>query len=468
MKRAKKSTFIIVALLILGLMYTAVFGVYKKFGDRYDPVLRGTEKIRFGMDIDGGTDVTFGPADEEVRAAMTPEQLDQVREVFEKRLIGRGITDCQLYSDYENRQIAVRFVWNNGEKDVDPSSAISEISSTSFVEFFRDNTEDTEKPADSQLILNSGSIESAKAMPITQSDGTTNWNIEIILDDKGTAALKDATHALLNVGTLSIWVDGQAIINPDKNLDFTIDEGRLYLPRSGADDAKLLANLINSGPVPFAFEPKIISTVSPAMGPGALQAIALAGIAAFFVISIYLIYFYKLTGFVALFLLFGQTAASIAAVSGYLGFFNFNSSTLTLSGIAGILVAAGLGIAANLNIAERIKDELAFGKTVESSVRSGLRENLRYIFDCGVPALIIAAVIMGVFSKNTFWADPLSSLLFWIPTSVINAAYTFGYTLFIGVVFHILMNAVVSRFLFNPIARYKSFQNPRLYGGKKA
>ena len=93
MKRTPKAAFFIVAVVILALCVTSIFGVYGKFGDRTDTIIRGISDIRWGVDIQGGVDVVFGPADD--NAKPTAEQVDAVKTIIEKRLVAQNITDYE-------------------------------------------------------------------------------------------------------------------------------------------------------------------------------------------------------------------------------------------------------------------------------------------------------------------------------------------------------------------------------------
>ena len=128
MKRTAKPIFFIVALVILALAYTSIFGVYTSFGDRRDTVIRGAQDIRFGIDIRGGVDVTFGPKDEKL--AVNDNQLNAVKAIIEERMVLQNITDYEIYADTSNKQVVVRFPWGADETNYDPTEAIGELGQT--------------------------------------------------------------------------------------------------------------------------------------------------------------------------------------------------------------------------------------------------------------------------------------------------------------------------------------------------
>ena len=136
-----------------------------------------------------------------------------------------------------------------------------------------------------------------------------------------------------------------------------------------AEEAKTLADNINGGALPFKLATIDYSSVDPTLGSDALTAMLIAGIIAFSLICVFMIAYYRLPGFVACICLLGQVAGTIAAVSGY--FAVFDSFTLTLPGIAGIILSVGMGVDANIITAERIREELRKGKTLDGAIKAG-------------------------------------------------------------------------------------------------
>ena len=121
MKRVKKPVFFIIAALILALTYTSVFGVYTQNGDTKNTWIKGAGDIRWGIDIRGGVEATFSPAD---GVEATAEQLEAAKAIIELRMVSKSITDYEIYTDEANDKIIVRFPWKSGESDFDPEKAI--------------------------------------------------------------------------------------------------------------------------------------------------------------------------------------------------------------------------------------------------------------------------------------------------------------------------------------------------------
>ena len=469
MKRTPKPVFFIVTLLILVLAYTSIFGVYTKYGDRTDTIIRGVDGLRYGIDISGGVEATFAPKDADVKA--TDEQISAMKEVIVRRMIARNITDYEAYTDFDNDQVIVRFPWKDGDSSKDPKSAVKELGQTALLEFYKDTSSSSAKPAKDKLVISGNQIASAEPA-INQQTGEVFIALE--LNDSGKKAFSDATkeqYGLNNNGknntyTISIWLDDECISNP--SVSAHIPDGQATITGSfTAAEAREISNLINSGTLPFDITDTNIRVVSATLGSSSLQVMVIAGIIAFVLISIFMLVYYRLPGFVAVICLLGQVAGSIAAVSSYFGF--LNSFTLTLPGIAGIILSIGMGVDANIITAERIKEQIRMGKTIDSAIANGCRESFAAIFDGNITVIIVSIVLMGVFGPpDSMFAMLLKPILSFFPVSTSGAVYAFGYTLLIGIIFNFIMGVTCSRLMLKSVSRFKFLRKPWLLGGKRA
>jgi protein-export membrane protein SecD len=198
------------------------------------------------------------------------------------------------------------------------------------------------------------------------------------------------------------------------------------------------------------------------MGSNALFAMGIAAAIAMVLVLVLMIAIYRVPGLVAAIALCGQMAATIAAISGY--FAVLPSFTMTLPGIAGMILSIGIGVDCNVITAESVRDELRAGKTIDSAIRSCSKNSFWAIFDGNITVLIVAVVLMGVFGSS----DSIFGFLFsWLPMSTTGSVYSFGYTLLLGVVTNFVMGVWGSRVMLRSISRLKIFRNPWFYGGDR-
>lgn len=448
MKRAKKPVFFIVALLILVFAYTSLFGVHGQNGDNRITYIKGASDIRWGIDINGGVEATFSPDTQGVKA--TEDQLNSAKAIVELRLVNQNITDYELYVDYNQDHIIVRFPWKNDETTFDPENAIQELSATALLTF-REGTEYT----DSNIVLQGSDVKSATAqMTQNQSTGQTEYEVGLELSSEGTSKFAEATERLQGQ-TISIWMDNTMISAPTVNA--VITDGRASITGGfTASDASDLANKINAGALPFKLVTTNFSTVSPTLGASALDAMTIAGLIGFILVCLMMLFVYRLPGFVSIIALIGQMAICFAAVSGYLPF--INSFTMTLPGIAGIILSIGMGVDANIITFTRIKEELNAGKTLDGAIQKGNANSFWAIFDGNITTILVALILMMVFGPTN-----ILSMLFGPSTT--GSVYSFGYTLLVGNIGNFIMGVGASRLMLKSISGFKCFRNKWLYGG---
>ncbi len=480
MKRVARPVFFVVALLIAALVITTFTGVYSQYGDRTDTHIKGVGDIRFGIDIRGGVEATFGPADKNMDA--TDKQMEAIKDVIAQRLILNGVTDYELYTDLANDQVIVRYPWASHETEFDAASAIQELGQTARLEFHigsetKDKTDDkgevikdengnTTKVPSGKLVLTGDDVQSAEAQSYQDDKGQIVYVVSLELKESGRKAFADATKQQNGKGTISIWLDDQMISNPNVNAHITDGKAVIEGGFETMADAADLANLITSGALPFDIEVTNSGSISPTMGETALEAMVIAGIIAFALIAVYMIIRYRLPGVVAVIALAGQVAGALACISGYFTF--FEGLTLTIPGIAGIILSIGMGVDANTITAERIKEEIRAGRTIDGAVDRGTKASFSAIFDGNVTVIIVAIVLMGVFGSSTsLWAKLLSWALYFFPVATTGSVYSFGFTLLVGIIWNFIMGVWLSRMMLKSLCRFKALRKPFLLGGER-
>lgn len=469
MKRVKKPVFFIVLILILAFAASVIVGFSTHYGDITKVYIKGVDNIRFGIDIKGGVDVTFTPPE---GFDAEDSQLDSAKEVIVQRMINLGITDYESYIDYNNDRIIVRFPWKEDETDFDPQAAVKELGETAMLTFREgDERDELNQPTGvtaETVILEGKDVSKAYAayQNASSQNATGQWVVALELTEEGTSKFAEATARLAAAhDCISIWMDDTMISAPTVNE--AIPSGNATITGSfDADSAKSLADKINSGALPFKLETSSFSTISPMMGTGALNAMVIAGIIAFAVIALFMIFVYRLPGLVADIALLGQVAGTLAVVSGYFGF--FNSSILTIPGIAGIILAVGMGVDANVITFERIKEEINKGKTLDGAIEVGYKNALSAIIDGNVTMILVAIILMGAFgTPDSFFAKVLSFVFFMFGPSTAGTIYSFGYTLLTGTILNLFFGVVCSHLMLSSISKFKALRNVKLYGGER-
>lgn len=454
-KTSRKSTFFVILALILALTYLAFFGIENYHGDIRKVYIKGANDIRWGIDISGGVEAVFSPDIQDVE--ITESDMESAKAVIETRLVNNNITDYEVYADNYNHQIIVRFPWAADESDFDAQSAIQELGETAMLTFCgnQDNT--------NVLLKGAEDIKSASA----GLDENNNPVVQLQLTDAGTTKFAAATETYYQQ-TISIWMDDEMISAPTVNNVITTGMATISSSDMTADDAIDLANKINAGALPFALtvDESKLQIISPSLGSDALNVMLIAGSIAFAIVCIIMIVRYRVNGIVAAIALLGQLAGSIACISGF--FPGFSSFTLTIPGIAGIILSIGVGVDCNVIAAERIRDEFKKGKSIDAAINSGFKNSLSAIIDGNVTIVIVSIVLMGAFgTPDSFLGTIFSPIMSLFGSSITGSIYSFGYTLLIGVIFNLIMGVLASKYMLRSLSQLKCMRNPAFYGGKK-
>ncbi|MFA9423355.1 MAG: protein translocase subunit SecD [Sedimentibacter sp.] len=415
--RTNKHAYIFVILLIIGIALTAIFGISA------GPIqIKGMQDIRFGIDIRGGVEAIFEPADPSV--TPTSSELEAAKVVMETRMDAQNILDREITIDNSNNQIIVKFPWKSGETDFNPQAAIAELGETAKLTF---------RDPDGNIIVEGKDVKES----IVELDSKTNKPVVTLsFNDEGATLFADATERLINQ-RISIYMDETLISAPSVNQKIT-GGNAIITNMESTEAAKALSEKINSGALPFSLVSKNHSTITPSLGAGALDVMIKAGLIAFIFVCLFMMIYYKMLGVVACFALLLQISVQMLALS-------IPQVTLTLTGIAGIILSMGMGVDANVIISERIREELKAGKTLSYSIDTGYKKAFSAVFDGNITT-IAAAVIMMIFGTG--------------------ALLSFGYTLMVGCILNFVSGVTASRIMTRSISSNEPFMKKSLYGVK--
>ena len=418
--RINRGTFWIMLVLILIITYLSIFGL--RIGSFHIP---GSGEMRFGIDIRGGVEATYFPKDYD--GVPTAEELDAAKSVIEERCDAQNILDREITVNRQNGSILVRFPWKSDETEFNPETAIAELGETALLTF---------RDPDGNVLLEGKDVTKAS---VQYEQQTGRPVVTLQLNDEGARLFEEATGSLIGQ-SISIYMDDIMISSPTVNEKITGGEA-IITGMANAEEATDLANKINSGALPFSLESRNYNAISPTMGTGALNVMVEAGIVAFVLICLFMLFKYRLPGFVAIFALTLQVAGQLLALS-------VPQFTLTLPGIAAVILSIGMGVDANIITAERIKEEIADGKSVRAAIDSGFHKAFSSVFDGNITVIIVAIILM-IFGSGTM--------------------LSFGYSLLTGVILNFVCGVFTSKVMIKSLSRYQKFQKPFFYGsGKKS
>lgn len=457
-KKIKKPVFFIVFILIAIFSVSVYCGFQTWYGDIPTTYVKSISDIRLGIDIQGGVDVAFTPQGE---VDATDEQLDAVMETMKVRLASLGINDSETYVDYNNDRVIVRFPWQSGETNFDPESAVAELGETAMLRFIEGTEYD-----ESLVILEGTDVTNAYAATVpNETTGGRDYVVSLEFSPEGTTKFADATGRLYSEsGYISIWMDDTCVSSATVSAHIT--DGKAIIQGDfDYEEAKSLADKINSGALPFNLETASFKTISPTLGNGALNAMILSCAIAFVAIAIYMIILYRLPGVVAVIALIGQLAGTLAVVSGYFSF--MPSNTLTIPGIAGIILSVGMGVDANIITCERIKEELAKGKSIDTALKNGYARAFSAVLDGNLTQIIISIILMGAFGvPDSFFAKMLNFVFFAFGTTTDSTIYSFGLTLMTGVILNLFMGVLCTRLMIVSLSKFNALKKKSLYTAK--
>lgn len=365
MKQSKVKS---VVVLVVFVALLALFGYTAAYGWGETKSGSGSD-IKLGLDLEGGVSITYQVVGEE-----NPSQADMSDTVYklQKRVEGYS-TEAHAYQEGSNRiSIEIPGVENANE-------ILEELGRPGSLEFYDIN---------GQLVLQGTDVVDAQAATSQDQMGNMDYQVRLTLTDEGAKKFSDATGAAApNHEPIYIIYDGMIISMPAVQEQIT-DGNCVITNMQSFEAAENLASTIRIGGLTLTLEELRSNVVGAQLGSDAIRTALLAGAVGFAVIAVFMIAVYFLPGFAAV-LALGMYVELVVIL---LGAF---SITLTLPGIAGIILGIGMAVDANVIIFARIREELATGKTVGSSVKIGFNKALSAIIDGNITTLI-AAIVLGL------------------------------------------------------------------------
>ena len=386
MKNKSIVTFCLLIIVAILLNLVAFFGLPGVFGDKFGGMFDAETGMRQGIDLAGGSVITFEAQAEN----PTQEQMEAVRAVYETRLNGAGYTESRI-SVNEGGKVTIE-IPNGGApvKEGEKSNGTTAADTDEAVELLSQVAKLTFRDADNNVVLNGEDVKSAKSIYGQPSENSAQqYYVQVNFSSDGTKKFAEAT------GKAAAETEGRNIIQicMDENVVSApsvaqrIDSDSCVITGNfTAEAASTLANQINSGNLPFEMKKITQETVGAELGQDALPKSLLAAGIGILLIMLFMIIRYRLPGVVACISLLIYVGLICLAI----GVFRVN---LSLSGIAGIVLSIGMAVDADCIIFERVKEELAIGKSIRASVESGFSKALSAIVDSNITTIITCVVL---------------------------------------------------------------------------
>lgn len=398
MKKSKAIIILLCALLVLlGVGYVDLNGVDAEG-------TASASDISLGLDLAGGVSITYQVVgDEEPDAtdmADTIAKLQKRVENYSKEAIVYqegtdrinieipGVTDANKILEELGRPGSLYFI---AETDKDGNAnysmqAVTDAQGNASYAYALNKTID-ELKADGSIMLEGTDVKTATAGSIKdQTMGNSTYAVDLVMTEEGTKKFEEATRNAYEKGeTLGIYYDGSFVSVPSVKGVFS-DGNAQISPMNSYEEAESLASTIRIGGLKLELEELHSKVVGAQLGVEAISTSLKAAVIGFIVVAVFMIAVYFLPGFASVIALGIYVALVVLLLNGF-------DMTLTLSGIAGIILSIGMAVDANVIVFARIREELATGKTVKSSMQIGYDKALSAIIDGNVTTLIAAAVL---------------------------------------------------------------------------
>lgn len=370
--------------------------------------------IRQGLDLQGGTHVVLEAVDTP-EAAVNEDAMQRVVKIIEKRVNELGLTEPVIQREGERRVI----VELPGIKD--PNKAIDVIGKTAMLEF---------QDEDGNTVLTGTDLKDAK-----EETDQQNQNL-VALEFSTEGAKKFADLTTKNVGRkIAILLDGEVLTAP--NVKEPITGGKAVITGSRTlEEAHNLAILLRSGALPVKVNIIETRTVGSTLGQDSKDKSEFAFAIGIGAVILFMLLFYRLPGFIA-------DISLMAYVIMLLFLLKMMDATLTLPGVAGIILSIGMAVDANVLIFEHFKEEYRLGKTFRQSMEAGYKRAFMTILDSHMTTIIASAV------------------LFFCGTGTVKG---FAITLGVGTVLSLFTATTFTQYMLRLLFGANLFKNPSIYG----
>lgn len=435
-KIVRKISVVLVILILSFSVGLFIFKTEPKLNKNFETQKEFFKKFpfRLGLDLSGGTHLVYNADISGIPSGQVDDSMDALRDVIERRVNLFGVSEPVVQIQHSS------LISGAGEQLIvdlpgvtDVKKATDMIGQTPLLEFKVEAPEKkpitiTKDNLGEDGTIDLSSIDLSTQFTATELTGrylqkatlefdpnTREPMVSLQFDDTGTKLFAQITRENVNK-RVAIYLDGTSISSPVVREE--ISDGKAVISGGfNPKDAKLLVGRLNSGALPVPISLLSTQTIGASLGDKAVNAGVKAAIIGFLLIAIFLIFWYRLPGLVAM------VSLSIFVLI-ILALFKLLPVTLTAAGIAGFIISIGIAVDANVLIFERIKEELRSGRTINDAVKFGFSRAWFSIRDSNISNLLTAAI------------------LFWFGTSLIKG---FALTLGMGVIVSMFSAIIITR-----------------------
>lgn len=411
MKKSNGILVLILTVVILGLLgYTSIVG--------FGPTGTGAARnIKTGLDLAGGVSITYEATEE------NPSSEDMADTIYKlQKRVEQYSTEAQVYQEGSNRiNVEIPGV-------TDANAILEELGKPGSLTF---------QDEEGNVVLEGSDIADAEGVARqSQTTSSSQYVVTLTMTDEGREKFAQATEE--NVGkTIAIVYDNEIISNPSVNEAITGGQAEIS-GMASLEEARELASYIRIGSLSLELTELRSNVVAAQLGEEAISTSVLAGVIGLVIVIIFMIAVYRMPGLVSGIALLIYTGLMLVTLNAF-------DITLTLPGIAGIILGIGMAVDANVIIYARIREEITAGISVKSSIKAGFQKAFSAIFDGNITTLIAAFVLM------------------WLGSGTVKG---FAYTLAMGIVISMFTALVVSRLIVNAMYAI-GFRDEKFYGRVK-
>lgn len=390
-KKTSVAVLVLIAILTVLLGYTTIVG----WGEAKIGCMAN---IKTGLDLSGGVSITYEATEEN----PTQEEMDDTINKLQLR-VEQYSTEASVYQQGTNR-IAIEIPGVS-----DAATILEELGKPGSLQFMDSSGE---------VLLEGSDVADAQGVTYTNSStGIREYVVELTFTEEGKQKFADATTN--NVGSqIYIVYDGSVVSAP--TVKEAITGGTAQIDgMSDLEEARSLASYIRIGSLSLELEEVYSNVVGASLGQEALSTSLIAGIIGILIIFIFMILVYRISGLASGWALLIFTFMDLIAINAF-------DITLTLPGIAGVILTIGMAVDANVIIYARMREELSAGRSMMGAIREGFKKAFSAILDGNVTTLI-AAVILCAMGTGTIRG--------------------FGITLGVGIVLSMFSALVISRLI---------------------